>query len=89
VSLKWLLIPVVMWVCAWGRDAEKPRCDAQHRGELWPADVRHGEGAQQMCTLDVWRYRWEPVTVSVSQLGKERKHEERAAPRSLPVASPH
>jgi hypothetical protein len=76
VSLRWLLISFVAVGCAWAGEPEKPRCNAQHRGELWPATATPGsDQSLQMCTLDVWKYRWEPVTVSVSQLSKERKRE--------------
>jgi len=54
---------------------ERWRCRSAHtRGDLWPQD-KHADASRplEMCTLNVWTYRWEQLTVSVPQLAKSRK----------------
>ena len=65
-------------ICIAG-ESEKPQCNSRRQGELWPrvanvdsalrAKLNHC-GQLEMCSFRVWRYRWMPVSVNVSQLGK-------------------
>ena len=59
-------------------EEERPRCTSLIRGRFWPeqanwdrAASRRAEqcGELMICTQRAWRYRWEPLTVHVSQLG--------------------
>jgi hypothetical protein len=82
VSLRSLLIPCVIVFCGWSQEPEKPPCDAQHRGDVWPkAAAGAAKRPLEMCTRGAWKYRWEPVTVSVSQLAKERASAAQRKPR--------
>jgi len=85
-----LLISTVTLVSSVAQPAAKPRCNAHHSGDLWPAhpDACH---PLEMCTLDVWKYRWERVTVDVSQLGKDGKRKtgcEDGKPSGAPAKPP-
>ena len=62
------------------------------RGRLWPEAVNYDPAAARraercgeifMCRLGAWTYRWEPLTVHVSQLGKGR-----ATKRDIPGCGP-
>ena len=72
--LRWLLIPAIV-ACGWAGNAERPRCNADTRGAIWPqGNDRTADRPLEICTLSVWKYRWEQVTISVSQLTKDRTH---------------
>ncbi len=71
--LKWMAIPVLA-VCAQAEVVSKPPCNRQNRGRLWPEQKSaRACRAIEICTLHVWKYRWEPLTVHVSQLAKDPK----------------
>jgi hypothetical protein len=59
----------------------KPACNARTRGKLWPEKAgRHSlAGPIEMCALRLWRYRWEQLTVDVSQLRAESAGSKAAA----------
>ena len=65
---------------------EKPPCNAQNRGKLWPKEAgRHtAAGPVEMCLMRLWRYRWQPLTVDVSQL----RSESAATTTTRPVVAP-
>ena len=55
-------------------DARKPPCRAANQGQFWPAEANldHAvarnlfqRGELEMCSLVVWKYRWEPMSVHV------------------------
>ena len=58
-------------------EADKPACNAENLGRMWP-DAANSDprlftklarcGALQVCTRQVWRYRWESPTVTLGQL---------------------
>jgi hypothetical protein len=59
-------------------ETAKPPCNAQNIGDLWPEQVNSDarrKGCEQVfvCSPAEWKYRWKPVTVHVSQLGKGPK----------------
>jgi hypothetical protein len=58
---------------------QKPACKAPIHGQFWPqaanTDVTAARklaqcGALEICTRTAFRYKWQPVTVNVRQLGK-------------------
>ena len=74
MPIRWLLVPA-MTLCCLSHAAEKPPCNARNKGEVWPPPGARSAGRPlEMCTLNVWKYRWELVTVPVSQLAKNPKH---------------
>ena len=85
--VRWVLITVAMVFCGWSQDLGKPPCNAQNRGEIWPkASARNANREIEMCTLHVWKYSWEKLTVSVSQLAKDPKRDGGSEP-PRPAAS--
>jgi hypothetical protein len=53
---------------------EKPACKAGNNGQFWPPEANSGHaafqhfaqsGELQICTLVVWKYQWEFLTVNV------------------------
>ena len=80
--MRWLAIALLTAACSQGNEPRKPPCNARNRGELWPKSTdRSDQRPIEMCTLNVWKYHWEQVTVSISQLAKDadRKGEHEAA----------
>lgn len=58
-------------------EAGKPACNAENLGRMWPDAANNDRrlftklarcGALQVCTRQVWRYRWESPTVTLDQL---------------------
>ena len=58
-------------------EAGRPACNAETLGRMWPDAANYDPrlftklarcGALQVCTRQVWRYRWESPTVTVGQL---------------------
>jgi hypothetical protein len=59
--------------------SRRPACKAAIHGQFWPAaantDGRTARtlaqcGALEICTTTGWKYKWQPVTVNVRQMGK-------------------
>ena len=74
MPVRWLLIPLAALAYCFAQQPEKPPCNAQNRGKLWPeGNARTACTGIEMCTMNVWKYRWEPVTLSVSRLAKDPK----------------
>jgi hypothetical protein len=74
VRLRWMLVPMLALGALMGGEPQKPVCNAQNRGRLWPEGAARGTcRSVEICTVDVWKYRWEPVTISVSQLSRGTK----------------
>ena len=58
---------------------QKPACKAAIHGHFWP-DAANTDGnaarklaqcgSLEICATTGWRYKWQPVTVNVRQLGK-------------------
>lgn len=69
-----LLIPVLAAVQLGADEGKKPACTEATQGRVWVE--RSGQGRPvrtEVCSLEVWRYRWTQVTVQASELGKKRK----------------
>jgi hypothetical protein len=54
--------------------SERPRCTKENRGMVWPPEsARDACSEVEVCTFHVWNYRWDAVTVHVSQLAKNKR----------------
>ena len=80
--MRWFVALVLLAIPCCAGEAGKPPCNKQNRGRLWPDQANTDpaalkqagqRGELQMCTLGAFRYRWQPLTVHVSQLGKGRQ----------------
>jgi hypothetical protein len=89
MPVRWMFIPMLMLACGWAQEPPKPRCNAQQRGRLWPEGAARSTCGQiEICTLSVWKYRWEPITVHVSQLAKDPKRRSACEAAQLSGAVP-
>ena len=57
----------------------KPACNAAAAGRFWPDRANSDPtaarklsqcGALEICSAGVWKFRWQPATVNIRQLGK-------------------
>lgn len=72
--LRSAFIPVLFLATCFGHDGAKPACNTQTRGDLWPsARTNNPCVAVEMCTLHIWKYRWEKITMPVGLLAKKEK----------------
>jgi hypothetical protein len=78
--VRWILTLLLPAAACLAEEA-KPPCNARNQGRLWPARAETDGafarraarcGELELCALAGWRYRWQRVTVHVSQLGKKR-----------------
>lgn len=55
-------------------DADPPKCEKAIRSQFWPLEANGNpratmrfakEGKLLICTRDVWRYKWRPVTFNI------------------------
>lgn len=62
-------------------EARKPVCNARNQGRFWPEEANFSQdaarrlaqrGELEMCSLAVWKYRWEQISVNVRDLAKAR-----------------
>lgn len=66
-----LAIPLLLAApsCLTSADAPKPTCDQHTRGKLWPEKTARGDATPvEICAPRGWHYRWQQLTVDVSQL---------------------
>ena len=75
-------------------EAVRPACNASNRGRFWPeAANQSGAAAQQaarrgelqMCTIGLWKYRWEALVVAVPRTSKPATEPEHESPASTAV----
>jgi hypothetical protein len=66
--------------CCAGQD-RKPVCRARIQGRLWPTEANFNQhaarqlyqrGELEMCSLVVWKYKWEHLSVNVRDLARGR-----------------
>jgi hypothetical protein len=70
---------------------KKPACNAAHHGRLWPAEANgsteaarqfYQRGELEMCSLDVWKYKWQRLSVNVHELSKRTQQASNSAAQS-------
>jgi len=80
--MKWVAFIALCGVMCFAEEARKPVCNAQNRGQFWPAEANFSKdaarlfyqrGELEMCSQAVWKYRWERMSVNVRDLGKGRQ----------------
>ena len=59
--------------------ARKPVCNARNQGQFWPQEANfshdaarqlYQRGELEMCSLVVWKYRWEHLSVNARDLAR-------------------
>jgi len=71
-----MLVTVLIGVSCWAQDepAQKPVCNAENHGMLWPARISgHDHVPIEMCSVHLWKFKWRQLTVDVSDLVKGAK----------------
>ena len=71
-----ILVPVLIGISCWAQDdqAQKPACNAQNHGTLWPEHISgHDHVPIEMCSVRLWKYKWRLLTIDVSDLVKGAK----------------
>jgi hypothetical protein len=74
--------------------APKPACNARSQGQFWPPEANvskdavwrlYQQGNLEMCSLGVWKYKWERLSVNIRDLAKAKRPAARnAAPAPHP-----
>jgi len=79
-------------VCLAGGD-RRPACNAKVQGQFWPEEANsnhdaarrlYQSGELEMCSLEVWKYKWEHISVNVRDLGKARRTAASSPAQHLP-----
>jgi hypothetical protein len=89
-----MLVPVLMSVSCWAQDdqAQKPVCNSENHGMLWPANISSRDHVPvEMCSVHLWKYKWRPLTVDVSDFvkgAKPRPSKGALASASTPASTP-
>jgi hypothetical protein len=67
-------------LCSAAEQTPKPACDARNQGQFWPAEANsdhaaarllYQRGELEMCSLVVWKYKWEHISVNARNAAKE------------------
>jgi hypothetical protein len=73
-----VLIALCAAMCV-AKEPRRPACNARNQGQFWPAEANSSQSAArqlarsgelEMCSLVVWKYRWEHMTVNARELAK-------------------
>jgi len=74
--MRLMLVPVLMGISCWAQDdeAQKPVCNSENHGMFWPTHISgHDHVPVEMCSVHLWKYKWRPLTVDVSDFVKSAK----------------
>ena len=87
MCLKWMLIPLLATLPGLAQELPKPPCNARNHGMLWSGGhAPDARGPIELCALNVWKYRWEPLTVDASRASKDRKSKSQGDKERVPAA---
>jgi hypothetical protein len=84
----WLAVNLLLIVPCASPAAEKtkPECTEKTRGKLWPEKTSRGADVPiEICAPKGWHYRWQQLTIDISQLKAATKPKEEVA--VLPVST--
>jgi hypothetical protein len=69
------LVTLLGTICFAG-ESTKPVCNSKSHGQFWPLDANvsqvaaqrlYAQGQLEMCSLVVWKYKWERLSVNVHE----------------------
>jgi hypothetical protein len=79
--MKYVALIVLFGVmCPAAEQAPKPACNAKNHGLFWPEEVNSSHDAErllfqsgelEMCSLVVWKYKWEHLSVNARDVAEE------------------
>ena len=78
--MKYVAFIALLGAMCFAGEARKPVCHAANRGQFWPEEANasraaarqlYQSGQLEMCSLVVWKYKWERLSVNVRDLVKK------------------
>jgi hypothetical protein len=75
--MKYVALIALFGAICLAKDARKPVCSARNQGHLWPEEANvskdaarqlYQQGDLEMCSLVVWKYKWEHLSVNIRDL---------------------
>jgi hypothetical protein len=79
--VKWIVAAALLSLPIIAEEPPKPPCNSQNVAKFWPDQANSNpearrraaqSGELEICSHGTWRYHWEPVTVNISQIRKDR-----------------
>jgi|SRR5450631_3468820 hypothetical protein len=80
--MRYVALLILFGVACSAGDARKPVCNARKQGQFWPEEANfdhdaarqlYQRGELEMCSLAVWKYKWEHMSVNVRDLTQRRR----------------
>lgn len=99
--MRFAVLLALAGVLSFAQDSSRPACNRDRHGHLWPEEANashevarqfYQSGELEMCSLVVWRYKWEHLSINVQQKSLSTKHSRATAqaPTTLaPEANGH
>jgi hypothetical protein len=79
--MKYLALLSLLGAMSFAGQVGKPACNAKIQGQFWPEQANwdreaarqlYQTGELEMCSMAIWKYRWEHISINVRDLGKGR-----------------
>lgn len=80
--MKYVAFIALFGAICFAEEARKPVCNARNQGQFWPAEANvskdavrrlYQQGDLEMCSLAVWKYKWEHISVNVRDLASAKR----------------
>jgi len=80
--MKYVIALAVLGSFCFAQQSRKPACRPQNQGRFWPEEANsdrdarrrlYQRGELELCTLEVWKYRWERISVNARGLSMEKR----------------
>ena len=81
MAMRYVAFLILFGALCFAGQARKPACNARSQGQFWPEEANFSKdaarqlyrrGELEMCSLVVWKYKWEHISVNVRDLAKGR-----------------
>jgi hypothetical protein len=82
IAMRYVASIILFGAMCFAEQARKPVCNASNQGQFWPEEANtsrdaarqlYQRGELEMCSLAVWKYKWEHISVNVRDLAKARR----------------
>jgi hypothetical protein len=79
--MKYMALITLFGAMSFAGQEGKPPCNAKIQGQFWPEQANwdreaarqlYQTGELEMCSMAVWKYRWEHISVNIRDLAKGR-----------------
>ena len=77
--MKYVTLAALFGAICFAGETPRPACNARSQGQFWPAEANSSpeaarrlsqSGELAMCSLVVWKYKWQHLSVNVRDLAK-------------------